>query len=218
MSSRNIDRLCELWAESLHRSMPSFTDNKELNSTIDSTQLGDVPWESFKLKFNGEWPAGDVPPWMDHTYKFWFCPAYSLVSQILSNMDFHGEFDYVPYRDFLKDDEQRRYENFMSVSAIIKKEESPLVVPLLFEETGDAKKEDRQSPSLSSYRTRSPIEPARGYTPRPPSIYNPSTPVRSPSPLPEPIDWEQILVIPRRSPASDNGSSTIVESIGGILH
>jgi hypothetical protein len=104
------------------------------------------------------------------------------------------------------------------VSAIIKKEESPLVVPLLFEETGDAKKEDRQSPSLSSYRTRSPIEPPRGYTPRPPSIYNPSTPVRSPSPLPEPIDWEQILVIPRRSPASDNGSTTVVESIGGILH
>jgi hypothetical protein len=109
------------------------------------------------------------------------------------------------------------------VSAIIKKEESPLVVPLLFEETGDAKKEDRQSPSLSSYRTRSPIEPPRGYTPRPPSIYNPSTPVRSPSPLPEPIDWEQILIIPRRSPSprpltSDNGSSTVVESIGGILH
>ena len=104
------------------------------------------------------------------------------------------------------------------MSAIIKKEESPLVVPLLFEETGDAKKEDRQSPSLSSYWTRSPIEPARGYTPCPPSIYNPSTPVRSPSPLPEPIDWEQILVIPRRSPASNDGSSTVVESISGILH
>ncbi|KAF8546803.1 hypothetical protein OG21DRAFT_1490801 [Imleria badia] len=109
------------------------------------------------------------------------------------------------------------------LSAIIKKEESPLVIPLLFEETGDTKKEDCQSPSLSSYRTRSLIEPTRGYTPHPPSIYNPSTPVRSPSLLPEPIDWEQILIIPRRSPTprsltSDNGSSIVVESIGGILH
>ncbi|KAF8554295.1 hypothetical protein OG21DRAFT_1522521 [Imleria badia] len=104
------------------------------------------------------------------------------------------------------------------MSAIIKKEESPLVIPLLFEETGDAKKEDRQSPSLSSYQTRSPIEPARGYTPHAPSYYNPSTPIRSPLLLLEPIDWEQILVIPCHSPISDDGSSTVVESIGGILH
>ncbi|KAF8546900.1 hypothetical protein OG21DRAFT_1527529 [Imleria badia] len=67
------------------------------------------------------------------------------------------------------------------MSAIIKKEESPLVVPLLFEETGDAKKED------------------------------------------QPIDWEQILVIPHhspsaRSPTSNDGSSTVVKSISGILH
>ncbi|KAF8546624.1 hypothetical protein OG21DRAFT_1491018 [Imleria badia] len=114
------------------------------------------------------------------------------------------EFKSAAYKQLMRD----------HVSAIIKKEESPLVVPLLFEETGDAKKEDCQSPSLSSYQTRSPIEPARGYTPRAPSYYNPSTPVRSPSLLPEPIDWEQILVIPRHPPASDDGSSTVVESIG----
>ncbi|KAF8547155.1 hypothetical protein OG21DRAFT_1490466 [Imleria badia] len=100
----------------------------------------------------------------------------------------------------------------LHMSAIIKKEESPLVILLLFEETGDAKKEDHQSPSLSSYRTRTPIEPPHGYTPCPPSIYNPSTPVQDLLLLPEPIDWEQILVIPRRSlsarsPTSDNGSS-----------
>ncbi|KAF8546962.1 hypothetical protein OG21DRAFT_1490648 [Imleria badia] len=54
-------------------------------------------------------------------------------------------------------------------------------------------------------------------------IYNPSTPVQSPSLLPEPINWEQIPVIHCQSPlprphTSNNGSSTAVESIDGILY
>jgi hypothetical protein len=93
------------------------------------------------------------------------------------------------------------------VSIIIKKEESPIVVPLLVSEDEETKSEERsalpslQYPSsssrsgpssrLSSYRTRS---PALRYSPvrRGDSIYYPATPVRSPTPLEEPIDWEPI--------------------------
>jgi hypothetical protein len=93
------------------------------------------------------------------------------------------------------------------VSIIIKKEESPIVVPLLLSEDEETKSEERsalpslQYPSsssrsgpssrLSSYRTRS---PALRYSPvrRGDSIYYPATPVRSPTPLEEPIDWEPI--------------------------
>jgi hypothetical protein len=93
------------------------------------------------------------------------------------------------------------------VSIIIKKEESPIVVPLLESEDEETKSEERsalpslQYPSsssrsgpssrLSSYRTRS---PALRYSPvrRGNSIYYPATPVRSPTPLEEPIDWEPI--------------------------
>ncbi|KIJ06058.1 hypothetical protein PAXINDRAFT_20728 [Paxillus involutus ATCC 200175] len=92
---------------------PPFIDHKDLYGTIDATLLGDVPWESFKLKYHGERPVV-TPPWMDQDYEFWFCPARSLVANMLSNMDFDGEMDYAPYRDFSKESEKRRYENFMS--------------------------------------------------------------------------------------------------------
>jgi hypothetical protein len=93
------------------------------------------------------------------------------------------------------------------VSIIIKKEESPIVVPLLVSEDEETKSEERsalpslQYPSsssqsgpssrLSSYRTRS---PALRYSPvrRGDSIYYPATPVRSPTPLEHPIDWDPI--------------------------
>ncbi|KAF8452468.1 hypothetical protein L210DRAFT_3608454 [Boletus edulis BED1] len=119
MSSGNIDRLCNLWAHSLHtdsdeaRRAPPFIDHKDLYDAIDATPLGDVPWESFKLKYDGERPAV-VPPWMNQSYEFWFRPAYSLVADMLSHTDFEGEIDYVPYRDFSKDNEERHYENFLS--------------------------------------------------------------------------------------------------------
>jgi hypothetical protein len=93
------------------------------------------------------------------------------------------------------------------VSIIIKKEESPIVVPLLVSEDEETKSEERsalpslQYPSsssrsgpssrLSSYRTHS---PALRYSPvrRGDSIYYLATPVRSPTPLEHPIDWNPI--------------------------
>ncbi|KAI6003078.1 hypothetical protein EDD15DRAFT_2157546 [Pisolithus albus] len=118
MSAGNIDRLCDLWGSSLRTEeggyAPPFADHKHLYNTIDSTPLGDVPWDSFKLKYSGDRPMNSIPPWMDQTYEFWFRPARSLIANILANTEFNGEFDYVPYRDFSEDDEKRRYQNFMS--------------------------------------------------------------------------------------------------------
>ncbi|KAF9238354.1 hypothetical protein BU15DRAFT_88408 [Melanogaster broomeanus] len=119
MSGGEVDRLCELWGRSLQSdsggALPPFTDHKELYKTIDATQVGDVQWDSFSLKYDGERPSiGDVPPWMDIPYDFWFRPAYRLVERLLSNTDFDGEFDYVPHRDFAGENEARCYENFMS--------------------------------------------------------------------------------------------------------
>jgi hypothetical protein len=93
------------------------------------------------------------------------------------------------------------------VSIIIKKEESPIVVPLLVSEDEETKSEERsalpslQYPSsssrsgpssrLSSYRTRS---PALRYSPvrRGDPIYYPATPVRLPTLLEHPIDWDPV--------------------------
>jgi hypothetical protein len=93
------------------------------------------------------------------------------------------------------------------VSIVIKKEESPIVIPLHISADEEIKSEERSplpslhypstssrsgpSSRLSSYRTRS---PALRYSPvrRGDSIYYPATPVRSPTPLEEPIDWEPV--------------------------
>jgi hypothetical protein len=94
------------------------------------------------------------------------------------------------------------------VSIIIKKEESPIVVPLLVSEDEETKSEERSplpslryptssssssraSSRLSSYCTRS---PALRYSPvrRGDSIYYPATPERSPTPLEHPIDWDPV--------------------------
>lgn len=115
MSAGNIDKLCDLWGQLLGTTgtWPPFSDHKELFAMIDATPLGDVPWDSFKLKYNGKCPTEDVPPWMDETYEFWFHDAHALVESMLLNTEFDGEIDYVPYRDFTETETQR-YENFMS--------------------------------------------------------------------------------------------------------
>jgi hypothetical protein len=123
------------------------------------------------------------------------------------------------------------------VSITIKKEESPIVVPLLVPEDEETKSEERSplpslryptpshsssraSSRLSSYRTRS---PALRYSPvrRGDSIYYPATPVRSPTPLEEPINWEPIYhhgattnttLVP-----SSTSSRTRINPIGHVL-
>jgi hypothetical protein len=122
------------------------------------------------------------------------------------------------------------------VSIDIKKEEFPIVISLHISADEEIKREERsllpslQYPSTShrrassrssSYRTRS---PALRYPPvrRGNSIYYPVTPVRSPTPLEEPIDWEPVyhhgaitdsILVP-----SSASSRTHINPIGYALH
>ena len=50
---------------------------------------------------------------MNQTYDVWYRDPCAVIKNIFSNVDFDGEIDYVPYRDFLEDD-SRRYKDFMS--------------------------------------------------------------------------------------------------------
>ncbi|KAF9234302.1 hypothetical protein BU15DRAFT_90031 [Melanogaster broomeanus] len=114
MSGSKIDKLCHLWQRSINTGSPPFSDHKELYQAIDATCLGDVQWSSFKLRYDGERPADNIPPWMDEAYEFWFRDPRFLVANMLSNPEFDGEMDYVPYQDFTTGDVKRRFENFMS--------------------------------------------------------------------------------------------------------
>ena len=55
MSADQIDRLLHLWGWSLapHQDTPPFADHKDLYDTVDATPIGDAPWKSFGLGYDG---------------------------------------------------------------------------------------------------------------------------------------------------------------------
>jgi Plavaka transposase len=114
-SAGHIDSLLHLWAASLvkHHDDPPFMNHADLYNTIDSTPLGDVPWESFSLKYNGDLPATDVPAWMTSDYDVWFRDPKVLVQNLISNPDFNNEFDYAPLQEYSTDG-NHRFQDFMS--------------------------------------------------------------------------------------------------------
>ena len=117
MSASDIDILLNLWNASTvaYGISAPFQNHKHLYDTIDATPLGDIPWKSFSLQFNGNRPEGEVPSWMDAGYDVWFRDPHKLVHNIISNPDFENGFDYTPYQEH-KADGSRCYHNFMSAN------------------------------------------------------------------------------------------------------
>ena len=117
MSAGNIDHLMKIWsAHGAERGVkPPFLDHKYLYDTIDATEIGDVPWQSFDLSYDGEIPQQpDVPAWMTAKHTVWFRDPRLLVhNNILSNPDFKGTFDTSPYQEYDAKD-SHRYHDFVS--------------------------------------------------------------------------------------------------------
>ncbi|KAL6305518.1 hypothetical protein BKA93DRAFT_816904 [Sparassis latifolia] len=97
-----IDTLLQLCAASLvqHQDHPPFADHEELYSTIDSTLLGEVRWESFNLQYEGELPERNVPSWMTAKYEVHFRNPREVFRNQMGNVDFDGEIDYGPLWEF----------------------------------------------------------------------------------------------------------------------
>ncbi|KAF8488764.1 hypothetical protein F5888DRAFT_1796301 [Russula emetica] len=115
MSAGHIDTLLNLWAASLlgHGDEPPFSNHTKLYDTIDSTPLGDVPWEAFNLKYGDTLPENEVPAWMTSEYVVWFRDPHFVIRNVLSNPDFEGEFDYAPYQEYDVSG-NHRFQDFMS--------------------------------------------------------------------------------------------------------
>jgi hypothetical protein len=115
MSGGDIDFIFSLWAASLapHSDTPPFANHIDMYDAIDSTPLGDVPWQSFSSQYNGTLPEGDVPPeWMTSKYDVWFRDPRLLIHNIISNPDFKDEFDYAPVQEYSNG--AHRFQDFMS--------------------------------------------------------------------------------------------------------
>lgn len=114
MSAGNIDELMELWAldKAKRDELGPFTSYKHMYSTIDAIGLGDAPWKCFTVSYTGEVQADD-PSWKSVEYEVWFRDPEVIMTQMLDNPDFDGQFDYAPYIGLDKSG-KRRWSDFMS--------------------------------------------------------------------------------------------------------
>ena len=116
LSASNIDLLLNLWAESLEDLDVShgapFENHKELYATIDSSTLGDIPWQCLVTGISDDIDEHS-PNWMRTHYEVWYRDPGAVVSAMLSNPDFDGQFDLCPYID-LDAHGKRRWNNVMS--------------------------------------------------------------------------------------------------------
>lgn len=115
MPAQHINDLMDIWSASMlpHGGEAPFATARDMYETIDTSKVGDVPWESFKLKYEGIKPAEEVPSWMDDEYEVWYRDPREIVHNILANTSFEGSVNSTPYQPFNNDGE-RQYDNFMS--------------------------------------------------------------------------------------------------------
>ena len=117
MPQSHVDKLMRLWTASMlqHNDQAPYSGHADLHQVIDAIPHGDVPWKSIQVHHAGNIPepAAAAPSWMKQGYDVWFRDPNAVVKNLLSNPDFHGHFDYTPYREF-EPSGQRHWENFMS--------------------------------------------------------------------------------------------------------
>jgi len=94
MAASNINDLLQIWAATLPADQdPPFVNKQDLYNTIDAIEVGDIPWTSFSLSFNGE--AGDrVPSWKHASYDVWYRDPRLVMHQQIGNRDFVEEMDF----------------------------------------------------------------------------------------------------------------------------
>ncbi|KAG1870863.1 hypothetical protein F4604DRAFT_1583573 [Suillus subluteus] len=115
--AHSIDQLLDIWAASLMQAgsrSSLFSDHRHVYKTINDTPLGDVKWQSFTVKYTGEIPEEGAAPWMGDTHEVWFRDPCEVVRNMLSNPDFAVEIDLRPYREFVTENNERQWQDFMS--------------------------------------------------------------------------------------------------------
>ena len=112
MPATQINEFFDLWAVNRE---PPFANHDDLYSTIDSIPLGNVPWSSLTVKYDGDIPADEeeVPPWMDAEYEVWYQDPQSVFRCQLGNPDFKDEINYAAIQEF-DSDGQQTWSDFMT--------------------------------------------------------------------------------------------------------
>ncbi|KAJ7240897.1 hypothetical protein C8J57DRAFT_1561882 [Mycena rebaudengoi] len=115
MSATHIDELMQNWASRAGAGPPPFANHNDLYNTIDATEIGHVPWESFNVSWNGPLAPGDETPWKHQEYTVYFRDPRAVLQLQLANPDFKFEMDFSPKQVFGgADRNSREYMDFMS--------------------------------------------------------------------------------------------------------
>jgi hypothetical protein len=116
MSAGNTSLLMDLWAayqEAKNTSAdPPFNSAKDLSDVIDSIPLGDIPWEGFKVKYDGDVPD-NAPSWMNKHYEVWYRNPLDVMECQIGNPDFGNEMDYT-LKELFGKNKKRQYTGLMS--------------------------------------------------------------------------------------------------------
>ncbi|KAF8811770.1 hypothetical protein BYT27DRAFT_7252477 [Phlegmacium glaucopus] len=102
-------------AASLHENAGQlpFANHDDAYGAIDAIPCGGEPWSSFSVRYSGELPEGEAPPWMLTPYDVHFCDPRTVLRNQLSNPDFKDEVDYTLLREYGPKN-KRIWSNFMS--------------------------------------------------------------------------------------------------------
>lgn len=116
MSQTNINTLLELWAwQSMkHGHTGPFANYKEIYDMINASSEGDAPWKCMKTTVPDDLPS-TAPTWKKKEYEIWFRDPDIVLSNMLANPDFDGEFDTAPYVEVDANGKQR-WSDFMSAN------------------------------------------------------------------------------------------------------
>ena len=80
---------------------------------LSSTPLGNVTWQSFSIRYDGDVPEGTVPQWMTSEYDVWFCDPHTIIKNMIDSPDYNHHID-VALLWIFNSNGTRVYQNFMS--------------------------------------------------------------------------------------------------------
>jgi len=111
VASTHIDDLLQIWAA--RDTDGPFASVNHLYDTIDEIEVGDVPWQSFTVSYNGEIGENDMK-WKRAAYDVWFRDSKEVLKQQLGNPGFKNEMDFAPKKVFDVKTHDRCYQDLMS--------------------------------------------------------------------------------------------------------
>lgn len=115
MSAPNIDNLVRILTAHYGADRdPPCENHNDLYGTIDAIQDGNVPWDSFTIKYDGPRPEGmdQAPPWMNEGHEVWFRDPLSVVEDMFANPELFEKMDLAAKRVFRHN--KRQYKDVMS--------------------------------------------------------------------------------------------------------